>query len=194
MDDEAYLKRCSLCRSWKPASSGFYRNGKYRQSRCKLCMKETASERNLAQQSPCPGCGVSIWPQSEMCRSCRHPARTEWTEVEVAWLAGLFEGEGTWTGAVGRPSLAISMTDRDVIERAAALLGGAVNGPYSDGRIAVSGRPYKPAWKTQVGKSATLQVLIPRMWPWLGERRRQQVLAKRPEFLWLDSSDGRATG
>jgi LAGLIDADG DNA endonuclease family protein len=52
----------------------------------------------------------------------------EWnSDSSVAWLAGLIEGEG-WIGAgssghARRVRLSVAMTDRDVIERAADLLG-----------------------------------------------------------------------
>ena len=46
-------------------------------------------------------------------------------EIEVAWLAGLLEGEGCFhlRKEDDRPLIKLNMTDRDVIERAARLMG-----------------------------------------------------------------------
>lgn len=41
----------------------------------------------------------------------------------VAWLAGLLEGEGTFSSQSGYPRISVQMTDQDVVERAAAILG-----------------------------------------------------------------------
>lgn len=41
----------------------------------------------------------------------------------VAWLAGLLEGEGTFADAGGYPEISATMCDRDVLERAAAIMG-----------------------------------------------------------------------
>ena len=48
--------------------------------------------------------------------------------IEIAWLAGLLEGEGTLSimypsGRLPQPYVALSMTDLDVVERAAAIMG-----------------------------------------------------------------------
>lgn len=40
-------------------------------------------------------------------------------EIEIAWLAGLLEGEGSFIGATDKypVCLSLEMTDRDVVER-----------------------------------------------------------------------------
>lgn len=45
------------------------------------------------------------------------------TAVDLAYLAGLFDGEGCLTRANGRPVIQIGMTDRDVIEYLTSLGG-----------------------------------------------------------------------
>jgi hypothetical protein len=58
------------------------------------------------------------------------------TKIELAWAAGLFEGEGSVSlmlKASGRPSiqLCLTTTDRDVIDRFALIVGaGKIYGPY----------------------------------------------------------------
>jgi hypothetical protein len=46
--------------------------------------------------------------------------------LDIAWLAGLLEGEGCfWVGLKGKGSatISLSMTDREIVERAATLMG-----------------------------------------------------------------------
>lgn len=50
---------------------------------------------------------------------------------EIAWAAGLFDGEGTATICRGRPRLAVQMSDRECVSRFAQAMGcGFVYGPY----------------------------------------------------------------
>lgn len=87
--------------------------------------------------------------------------------LDVAWLAGLVEGEGN-IGVNGRSfTIRIKMTDHDVIVRAAELRGGKI---YSS-KIA-KGR--KPIWLTQVKSTGAVSWAMT-LYSWLGMRRRQQV-------------------
>lgn len=45
------------------------------------------------------------------------------TEAEVAWLAGLLEGEGCFSSPPGKARVICAMTDRDVIERCLEITG-----------------------------------------------------------------------
>lgn len=96
-----------------------------------------------------------------------------WERESLAWLAGLFEGEGCITTAGksnGLYVLRLAMTDFDVVERAAAVVG--------VGRL-YDAPPGKPGDKPQrlwvVSKSADVQAVLAAIWPWLGERRRQRA-------------------
>jgi hypothetical protein len=52
-------------------------------------------------------------------------------EEEIAWAAGLFEGEGTFTWDYGRAQLRVKMTDLDVLEKLLDIWSvGKVYGPY----------------------------------------------------------------
>ena len=54
----------------------------------------------------------------------------------IAWAAGLFEGEGTITRCDGRLHLRMQLTDLEVLERFAEIVGtGKIYGPYT--------RPFK---------------------------------------------------
>jgi hypothetical protein len=63
------------------------------------------------------------------------------TDVEVAWIAGLLEGEGHFAPK----AIIVNMTDRDVLERLAALTGGRLNGPYTYKNRPTS-KPYYRVW------------------------------------------------
>ena len=95
------------------------------------------------------------------------------TDAEVAWLAGLLEGEGSFLavrrkrdGAV-LPRISMTTTDRDIIDRVVALMGGSV----SEIR-----RPNKKvAWGWAVGSFAHVEYWMTRLYPHMGARRRQQI-------------------
>lgn len=93
------------------------------------------------------------------------------SEAEVAWLAGLVEGEGSFHLHRGRrPRLQVSMTDEDVIRKAHAMVGvGSVGGPYqSEGKR-------KAYWQWNVYGAEVIELLLPH----LGLRRAaraQEVL------------------
>lgn len=54
------------------------------------------------------------------------------SEVEYAWLAGLFEGEGYIAFSKGRPKrLTIEMTDLDILQRVLSTFGGVLYEPKS---------------------------------------------------------------
>lgn len=95
------------------------------------------------------------------------------TEVEIAWLAGLLEGEGSFLFAPPSspncPRLVISMTDLDVIEKVARCFG--VQYIKNDRR-----NPEK--WKTSYlvqlsGHSAMNMMRL--VYPHMGERRKKRI-------------------
>lgn len=100
------------------------------------------------------------------------------SEAEIAWLAGILEGEGSFwmltshvSGKQYRyPKIAVTMTDRDVIEGVAALIGGSV---YS---VPPSrSQPDRlPAFRAQAsGANAAEWMRL--LHPWLGARRRAKI-------------------
>jgi hypothetical protein len=94
----------------------------------------------------------------------------------IAWAAGLFEGEGTLflTGQTGSPCAALSMTDEDVVRRFARIIGKGQIGEVIDPRPQC-----KPLWTWRLGTKADIGALIELLYPYLGERRR----AKADEVL-----------
>jgi len=96
------------------------------------------------------------------------------SEAEWAWVAGLFEGEGTVFADGTQKTkrvLAIVMTDKDVIEHAAFVFGtGNVTGPYANG-----GHSRKPVYRWKTAKLSEVKRICKEMEPWLGERRRTKM-------------------
>src|ERR1051326_8477070 len=109
-------------------------------------------------------------PASPPCSQIILPAGSD---AGLAWLAGLLEGEGyfhvvtsTTNGKKYRyPKIAVGMTDRDVIERAAVLLGGNQVIPLSPSKPG-----YKPKFLAVVSGWAAAE-LMRQMRPWVGSRR-----------------------
>jgi hypothetical protein len=94
-------------------------------------------------------------------------------EQEIAWAAGLFEGEGT----VGtqkqnrvRIRFAVAMTDRDVLERFHRIVGcGSMTGPsWHSGST-------KPQWRWSATAANDALHLADLFRPFLGERRLVQL-------------------
>lgn len=94
--------------------------------------------------------------------------------AQIAWLAGLYEGEGHCTfwyrkGST-ETSLRISMTDEDTIRTIQRITGvGMVDciKPQKEG--------YKPMWRWCVNRREQIVALIEGMWPFLHERRKEQL-------------------
>ncbi len=94
--------------------------------------------------------------------------------VEAAWLAGLLEGEGCFSrGVRSGPKVQLQMTDRDVVARAAALIGG-------NGKISAYDRSpnRKVIYRVNVQGEAAIRVMMA-VYPLMGERRRAKI---RDEF------------
>ena len=104
---------------------------------------------------------------------------------ELAWAAGLFEGEGTilwkhsggrtktWAGSLG---LQMWMTDEDVMARFTRIMGGHLQGPYGP-----YGNGKKPLWRWDVSGS-TAERAADLLEPWLCTRRRSTLAAIREKI------------
>ena len=107
------------------------------------------------------------------------------TESEIAWIAGIFEGEGS-VGIYGRGvCVYIAMTDKDIIERIHTLF------PSPQGvrvRQRQSGR--KPIYEWRIRQRQLVAEFLLLIMPWLGMRRRAQC---QPVYEKASTEDGRIT-
>lgn len=97
------------------------------------------------------------------------------TPTDLAWLAGLLEGEGCFTlhktSGWHYPMVSLKMTDRDVVERAAYLMGAP--SVFKDGkRTAALGK--KPVYVAHV-TSVNAYLFLLEIKPLMGERRQARI-------------------
>lgn len=102
------------------------------------------------------------------------PSRSEL----VAWAAGLFEGEGTWNAyqqSKGNNTMQVqmrlAMSDRDVVERFAAILG---FGQIRERKAPVEDH-WKPIFEWYAYRRGHIRSAIEMFWPYLGDRRRERA-------------------
>jgi hypothetical protein len=83
---------------------------------------------------------------------------------DVIWLAGLCEGEATFDLHRGKyPRVRVGMTDRDVIGRAATLIGSRVN-------LRLHPAPNQATWHAEVSGAKAIEVMNAIL-PHMGSRR-----------------------
>lgn len=96
------------------------------------------------------------------------------TEADIAWAAGLFEGEGAiCQDKKGRVRLSLKMTDFDCVRRFAEVVGGRVYGPYS--YESKDGYKRQP-WLLWHSDGTAPKVIIEQFWPWVLGRRRERAI------------------
>lgn len=116
-------------------------------------------------------------------------------EHELIWLAGLLEGEGTFDLHRGRyPRVRVGMTDRDVVGRAAALMGARA-------RLSLREAPSQSTWHAEVSGPRAVG-LMEELLPHMGSRRSGKIaevlaayrFARVTEYPRRSSIPGPATG
>jgi len=102
-------------------------------------------------------------------------------EEDIAWLAGLLEGEGSFgidsraaqrytnSTAPGNPYISVSMTDEDVIAKVATITG--------KNYFLVSQKTVteKKVFKCHIGDRATVFTILTRILPYMGKRRQSEI-------------------
>jgi hypothetical protein len=84
------------------------------------------------------------------------------------WLAGLLEGEGTFDLHRGRyPRIRVGMKDRDVVGRAATLLGARV-------RLTLRPAPFAAMWHAEVSGTRAAEIMATLL-PHMGARRSAKI-------------------
>ena len=92
------------------------------------------------------------------------------TEIELSWLAGLLEGEGCFSHRKDRgvPVVEVKMTDLDVINRVAQLMGRTVT-PIPAGR-----EGYQPQYRARI-QGEPARELMRLLKPYMGQRRAARI-------------------
>jgi hypothetical protein len=97
----------------------------------------------------------------------------QYDRESLAWLAGLFEGEGSFSllqaDSYPLPRAKVSCTDKDVIERIYRIVGfgSMFEAPQAEG--------YKMQWQWQIASFEGVQAFVCLVWEWLCERRRARA-------------------
>jgi hypothetical protein len=105
------------------------------------------------------------------------------TRTELAWLAGLLEGEGTFGHGGGTPCVRLQMTDKDVVDKAADLMGGNV---YTSEPVPGNKQVYR------VGVYGPRAIdLMGRLQTFMGARRQQSI---RETVEWNKERPGQGSG
>jgi len=106
---------------------------------------------------------------------------------EIAWLAGLLEGEGCF-GTIKHteyikkyPIVRLAMTDRDIVEKAANLLKVNLLGPYK--RQSQNGEIWKSCWAMNICGNRAAGIMMTVL-PLMGERRSLKI--REILSLWAD--------
>jgi hypothetical protein len=99
-------------------------------------------------------------------------------ELDIAWAAGVFEGEGCISTASRQlvrgktrsyPRITVAMTDRDVVERVQKIL--------DVGSIHSSPRgKNKTMWYLNISNAGDVTYVLRLFFPYLGDRRREKAL------------------
>ena len=93
--------------------------------------------------------------------------------MEDAWLAGIFEGEGSITHRRGTNTfqIRIKMTDYDVLERVHRIARCGTLLP-----VKTYQSHHKQAWQWAIGAKKDITNVLTRILPFLGERRAYKAL------------------
>lgn len=96
------------------------------------------------------------------------------TQEQIAWAAGLFEGEGSiritsLESGTKRVRVSLGLTDPDVIRKFQSICGGTL---YAEPRRA----SYKPIERWNLGSHSEVLEFLILMSPYLGARRREKAI------------------
>lgn len=86
---------------------------------------------------------------------------------DICWLAGILEGEGCFCYQCS-PGIRVGMTDKDIIERIASLIGHNVRGPY---KYRVN---KKPVYYTEIWGSKAISWMMT-LYCLMGNRRKERI-------------------
>lgn len=104
---------------------------------------------------------------------------TYWTREDLAWVAGIYEGEGClslrdngYKGNNKYVTMRICMTDKDILDRVARIIGMGdvklITPPSRAGK--------KPMYEWKLGRWDQWYPFVMAIFQWLGERRQAKVV------------------
>ena len=107
-----------------------------------------------------------------MQQKCFGLKKLKMTDLELGWVAGLYEGEGCTSFKGSSITVSINMTDEDIIRKLSIFTGiGNITGPYlAKGKI-------KPYWIWTASNFVEIENLLRQLLPLLGKRRTAQINA-----------------
>ena len=95
-------------------------------------------------------------------------------EIDIAWLAGLLEGEGCFTfcggGAYRAARIILNMSDLDIVERAKRLMG-SKDVIYRS----MAGRSGKQMYCIEVTQAEKVYEILSFIYPYMGARRKIRI-------------------
>lgn len=94
-----------------------------------------------------------------------HPMK----DTDIAWIAGLFEGEGSITIVNNVVRVTIQMTDLDILQRVQDVFGGRI---YSCSKQVDH---HKDSWKWTITSTKEALEFIQLIYPYLGNRRKTKA-------------------
>lgn len=93
-----------------------------------------------------------------------------WSRENLAWAAGLFEGEGCIHDGRNTPVMSLATTDEDVLRKFHLIIGlGTINGPYQRGTK-------KPVWAWSSCGFRSIQAIVCAFWNSLCKRRKEKAI------------------
>lgn len=89
--------------------------------------------------------------------------------TDIAWLAGLMEGDGCFTTNGQIPVISVAMLDKDVIERVAKIFQAKIDSyktPKGD----------KICYRAKTARRAIIEPILLAVYPYMGQRRKERIM------------------
>jgi len=99
--------------------------------------------------------------------------------IDIAWAAGLFEGEGTiyFHNQSTRYRLGLKMTDKDVMDKFFNIFKvGTLYGPYTPKEKRLDGENRKDFWLWQCWQPSEVNGFLKNLLPYFGKRRAAKTI------------------
>jgi hypothetical protein len=107
---------------------------------------------------------------------------TEIDELTLCWLAGLLEGEGSFTKGnpsyPNKPIISIQMADEDTIAKVATILGVKYMRQYTQRH---QENNWRPTYSTKISGQNAVE-LMKALYPLMGKRRQMQIEAAIADY------------